>query len=299
MTEQHWTVTGPQTIEVDEVTTVHAHLVDGRLDVVAHEDPVTRVEVHSVDGRPVEVTFRDGHLVVGHEPNTSGGLAGFLRKWTDFGGNARADIHIAVPARVDTKIGTVRAEALVSGTEGEAKVSTASGSLLVSRTRGPLTLTNVSGDATVRDHEGPITSTTVSGDVVLSGAVEHLTSSTVSGDVTMDLTTQPDWIKTNSVSGDLLVRVPDEAVVEVHASAISGRVTVGGMQVSGRGGAVVRSARPERTHLRVSTVSGDVTVLGTSQHVSDDGPGPAGHPGVHGVRGAGASGAAPGVSWIA
>ncbi|MBO0608844.1 DUF4097 family beta strand repeat-containing protein [Myceligenerans salitolerans] len=294
MTEQSWTVTGPQTIELGGVTAVHAHLVDGRLDVVAREDAVTRVEVYSVDGRAIEVTFRDGQLVVGHEPNTSGGLAGFLKRWTDFGGSARADIHIAVPARVDTRIGTVRAEALVSGTEGEAKISTASGSLLVSRTSGPLTLTNVSGEATVRDHEGPITSTTVSGDVVLSGAVEHVTSSTVSGDVTMDLTTQPDWIKTNSVSGDLLVRLPDAAGVEAHASAISGRVTVGGMQVGGRGGAVVRPARAERTHLRVSTVSGDVTVLGASRHVPDDAPGPEG-PGVHG---AGASGAVPGVSWI-
>ncbi|GAB3161154.1 hypothetical protein GCM10027059_10620 [Myceligenerans halotolerans] len=298
MTEQNWTVTGPQTIEVDGVTVLHAHLVDGRLDVVAHDDPVTRVEVHSVDGRPVEVTFRDGRLVVGHEPNPPGGLAGFLRKWTDFSGSARADIHIAVPARVDTKLGTVRAEALLSGTEGEAKASTASGSLLVSRTRGPLTLTNVSGDVTVRDHEGPITSTTVSGDVMLSGAAEHVTSSTVSADVTMDLTTQPDWVKTTSVSGNLLLRVPDDAVVEVHASAVSGRVTVGGMQVVGRGGAVVRPARGERTHLRVSSVSGDVTVLGTSQDVSDGGPGPAG-PGVHGVHGARASGATgPGISWI-
>ncbi|MBL0884892.1 DUF4097 domain-containing protein [Myceligenerans sp. I2] len=244
---------------------------------------MTRVEVHSVDGRPVEVAFRGGRLVVGHESNPSGGLAGFLKKWTDVAvGAARADIHIAVPARVDVKVGTVRGEALLSGTEGAAKVSTASGNLLVSRTRGPLTLANVSGDATVRDHTGSINSTTVSGDVVLSGAVDHLTSTTVSGDVTMDLTSQPEWIKANTVSGNLLLRVPDESALEVHSSAVSGRISVGGMQVSGRGGAVVRPASEGRTHLRVSSVSGDVTVLGADQAAADDTAGPARRPAASG-----------------
>lgn len=278
MTEQNWTVTGPQTLEVDDVSAVHAHLVDGRLDVVAHDEPVTRVEVHSAQGRPVEVTFRDGLLVVGHESRPAGGIAGFLSRWADLGGNARADIHIAVPARVDVRIGTVRAEALLSGTQGEAKASTASGSLLVSRTRGPLFLTNVSGEVTVRDHTGPITSTTVSGDVVLSGSAEHVTSTTVSGDVTLDLTTQPERIRTTSVSGGLLLRVPDETAVEVHTSAVTGRVTVGGTQVTGNGGTVVGPPGEGRTRLRAATVSGDVTVLGTRQAVPDGGPGPQGRP---------------------
>ncbi|GAB4084116.1 hypothetical protein GCM10028784_07460 [Myceligenerans cantabricum] len=287
MSEQNWTVTGPLTIEIDGVTALDAHLVDGRLDVVAHDEPVVRVEVHSVEGRPVEVRSRNGRLVVGHESNPSGGLAGFLRKWADFRDNARADIHIAVPARMDAKAGTVRGEVLLSGTEGAAQVSTTNGSLLVSRTHGPLTLTNVSGETTVRDHEGAITSTTVSGEVVLSGAVEHVTSTTVSGDVTMDLTTQPDWVKTNSVSGNLLLRVPDASVVEAHASAVSGRVTVGGMRVTGHGGAVVRPAGGERTHVRAVSVSGDVTVLGTHETASDGGPG-------HRVSAPAPSDAAPG-----
>lgn len=262
MSSESWTVTGPQTIEVDGVTALAAHVVDGRLDVVAHDEPVTRVEVHSVDGRPVEVRFDGGRLVVGHETGLSGWQA-FLVQFRDFRGRARADIHVAVPRDVEVKLGTVRGEGLLAGTTAGAKVSTVSGSLLVSRTAGSLKISSVSGDVTVREHTGDLTSSTVSGDVTATGAVDEVVSSTVSGDVTIDLTAQPRTVRSSGISGNFLLRLPDAGVVDTSVSAVSGRVVVGGLEMNGRGERRVQPGRTGApTHLKASTVSGNVTVLG-------------------------------------
>lgn len=265
MSTDSWTVTGPQTIELDGVTTVDAHVVDGRLDIVAHDEPVVRVEVHSVEGRSLEVRLEGGHLVIGHESGLSG-WGSFMKRFTDFTGRARADIHVAVPTGTTVRLGTVRGEALLAGTTAGASASTVSGSLLVSRTSGDLRLNTVSGEVTVRDHVGDITSNTVSAEVVVSGSADSVTSSSVSGDVTLDLVTQPRSVKVNSVSGNMLLRVPDEQAVEVSVQSVSGRVTVGGLQLAGGGTrAAGESARSRGTQLRVTGVSGDVTVIGGPQ----------------------------------
>jgi hypothetical protein len=275
MSTDSWTVTGPQTIELDGVTTVDAHVVDGRLDIVAHDEPVARVEVHSVEGRSLEVRLSDGHLVIGHESGLSG-WGSFMKRFADFGGKARADIHVAVPAGTTVRLGTVRGEGLLAGTTAGASASTVSGSLLVSRTAGDLKLNTVSGEVTVRDHVGDVTSNTVSADVVVSGSADSVVSSSVSGDVTLDLVTQPRTVKVNSVSGNVLLRVPDDDAVEVSAQSVSGSVTVGGMQFTGGGGARfnggARPARPGVTQLRVTGVSGDVTVIGGPRDAVSDAP---------------------------
>lgn len=273
MSTDSWTVTGPQTIELDGVTTLDAHVVDGRLDVVAHDLPVVRVEVHSVEGRSLEVRLENGRLVIGHESGLSG-WGSFMRRFVGFTGTARADIHVAVPAGTMVRLGTVRGEGLLAGTTAGASVSTVSGSLLVSRTAGDLRLNTVSGDVTVRDHMGDITSTTVSADVVVSASADAVTSSSVSGDVTLDLANQPRTVRVTTVSGSMLLRVPDERAVEVSVQSVSGRVTLGGLQLTGGGGARTtdgeRATRPGVMRLRVTGVSGDVTVIGGSYDAVDD-----------------------------
>ena len=276
MSADSWTVTGPQTIELDGVTAVDAHVVDGRLDIVAHDEPVVRVEVHSVEGRSLEVRLVDGRLVIEHESGLSG-WGSFVKRFADFGGKARADIHVAVPAGTTVRLGTVRGEGLLAGTTAGASVSTVSGSLLVSRTAGSLKLNTVSGEVTVRDHVGDITSNTVSADVVVSGSADSVVSSSVSGDVTFDLVHQPRSVRVNSVSGNMLLRIPDERAVEVSVQSVSGRVTLGGLQFTGGGGTKVTGGadwptKPGVMQLRVTGVSGDVTVIGGPQDAVDDAP---------------------------
>jgi hypothetical protein len=274
MSADSWTVTGPQTIELNGVTSVDAHVVDGRLDIVAHDEPVVRVEVHSVEGRSLEVRLEAGRLVIEHESGLSG-WGSFMKRFADFGGKAHADIHVAVPAGTSVRLGTVRGEGLLAGTTAGASASTVSGSLLVSRTAGDLKLNTVSGEVTVRDHVGDVTSNTVSADVVVSASADSVTSSSVSGDVTFDLVSQPHSVRVNTVSGNMLLRVPDERAVEVSVQSVSGRVTLGGLQFTGGGSKVAggdRATGPGVMHLRVTGVSGDVTVIGGPQDAVADAP---------------------------
>ena len=129
---------------------------------------------------------------------------------------------------------------------------------------------------TVRDHVGDVTSNTVSADVVVSASADSVTSTSVSGDVTFDLVNQPHSVRVNTVSGNMLLRVPDERAVEVSVQSVSGRVTLGGLQFTGGGGSRVtggdRPAGPGVMHLRVTGVSGDVTVIGGPQDADADAP---------------------------
>ena len=113
MSADSWTVTGPQTIELDGVTSVDAHVVDGRLDIVAHDEPVVRVEVHSVEGRSLEVRLDGGRLVIEHESGLAGlGLVHEAVRRLQRKGPRR---HPRSGSRPGTavRLGTVRGEGLL------------------------------------------------------------------------------------------------------------------------------------------------------------------------------------------
>jgi hypothetical protein len=263
MAAERWTVTGPQTIELDGVTALSARIIDGRVDVVAHDEPTTRVEVHAVDGRPLEVRLEeDGRLVVGHETLT--GWKAFFENFSDFTGRARVDLHVAVPRGVPVKLGTVRGDALLAGTHAEAQASTVSGSVLVTDSEGSLDVNTVSGEVTVRDHRGEVRTNGVSGEVTVTGWASSVDTTTVSGDVTLDLYDQPRFVRCNSVSGSLVVRVPDPSTVGARLSGVGGRLVVGGLEAKGFGTKVLRSTAATATTLEANVVTGDVTVIGSN-----------------------------------
>ena len=263
MTEESWVVSGPQVIEVDEVRSLRVQLVGGRVDVVTHEEPGARIEVHDVDGRPLEVSLIDGELRVGYQ-FTLGGWEGFLEKFRNFRDKDSADVSIAVPRDLPTKVGTVSAEGLLAGLHARASVSTVSGSLVVDGTRGTLAANTVSGEVVVRDHHGDLSLNSVSGEVAASGALTRVSASTVSGELALDVTSGSSSIDATSVSGDVTVRLPQGEGVHVMANAVSGRLVVDGADHS-RGGLpghkVDLTSGDGRSRLSASTVSGHVTVL--------------------------------------
>jgi hypothetical protein len=263
MADESWVVSGPQVIEVDEVRALRVQLVGGRVDVVAHDEPGARLEVHAVDGRPLEVSLSDGELRVGYS-FTLGGWEGWLEKFKNFRDRDRADVSIAVPRSVVAKVGTVSADGLVAGVEGQASVSTVSGSLVVDRTTGRLSANTVSGEIVVREHEGELTLNSVSGELAASGALTGVHANAVSGAVAVDVTRGSTSLSATTVSGDVTVRVPSDEGVHVKANAVSGRLVVDGEE-HGRGmpgSRVVDLRRGEGgSTLAVTTVSGDVTVL--------------------------------------
>lgn len=284
MEQESWVVSGPQVIDVDEVRSLRVQLVAGRVDVVTHDEPGVRVEVHSVDGRPLEVSLSGGELRVGYR-FTLDGWEGFLEKFRNFRDKDRADVSIAVPRDLPTKVGTVSAEGLVAGIRAPASVSTVSGSVVADGTRGRLQASSVSGEVVVRDHTGDLALTTVSGELAASGALASVKAESVSGELALDVTSGSTSIDATSVSGDVTVRLPEGEPVDVTASALSGRLVVDGEDHGGAmpGRKVVLRTDGAHSSVSATTVSGNVTLLRGAPGIQDT-RGPQDGPQDHGVQ---------------
>ncbi|HMM96601.1 DUF4097 family beta strand repeat-containing protein [Phycicoccus sp.] len=263
MSEESWVVSGPQVIEVEDVRALRVQLVGGRVDVVVHDAPGVLLEVHEVVGRPLEVDLDGGELRVGYA-FTLGGWEGWLEKFRNFRDRDRADVSLAVPRSIAAKVGTVSAEGLVAGLEGQVSVSTVSGALVVDGTQGRLTASTVSGEIVVREHDGDLTLNSVSGELAASGALAEVHANSVSGAVALDVTAGSTRTSVTTVSGAVTVRLPADEGVHVTAKAVSGRLVVDGEEhsVPTPGTRVVdlRSGAGGST-VSTSTVTGDVTLL--------------------------------------
>jgi len=266
MSTESWVVAGPQVIEIDDVRALRVGLVGGRVDVVAHDDPEARgarLEVHRVDGRPLEVTLSDGELRVGYS-FTLGGWEGFVEKFRNFQDKDRADVHLAVPRSVLAKVATVSADGLVAGLRQDVSVSTVSGSVVVDDVRGRLSTNSVSGEMVVRRHDGDLRFNTVSGELAASGDLTLVQGNSVSGAVSLDVGAGTSSLTVTTVSGDLTVRIPEGAGLQVRAQSVSGRLVIDGREHKGAGPGhrtVDLEAGEGGAFLSATTVTGHVTVL--------------------------------------
>ncbi|WP_265521864.1 DUF4097 family beta strand repeat-containing protein [Oerskovia flava] len=266
-----WTVTGPQILDLAEVVRLDATIMNGRIDVVAHEDPAergARIEVHDVDGRPLEIRLDGGTLRVGYTFDGTG-WKNFLDRFRTYSGKDSVDVYVAVPADADVRVATVRGDGLVAGARQGARVATVAGTLMVADSTGALAVDTVSGEVTVSDHEGSLTMESVSGDLTATGALTDVRLDTVSGAVTIDTRSTPDALSVNAVSADVLVRLPDPDAMSYTARCVSGRLLIDGVEYRTAAGSFKRPgpgalsggdgdpARP----VSVTAVSGNVTIL--------------------------------------
>jgi hypothetical protein len=226
--------------------------------------------VHSVDGRPLAVSLSGGELRVGYQ-FTLDGWEGFLEKFRNFRDRDRADVSIAVPRTLPTKVGTVSAEGLVAGIQAPASVSTVSGSIVVDGTGGSLKAESVSGEVVVRDHTGDLSLDTVSGELAASGALTRVRANSVSGELALDITSGSTVVEAASVSGDVTVRLPRGERVNVTANALSGRLVVDGEDHGGTmpGRKVLLRTDGASSTVSATTVSGNVTLLRGAPGIQD------------------------------
>lgn len=271
MTIESWTVDGPQIIDVESVDFLDATILNGRIDVVAHDDASrtdTRVEVHSIAGRSLEIRVEGSKLRIGYEPAT-GGWKSFVDRFGGYTGRDSADVHVAVPAAVYVKLSTVRGEGLVAGVRSGARVATVSGSVMITGTTGALRVDTVSGEVCVSEHVGRIAMDSVSGELTATGALEEVTLDSVSGAVTLDTRITPSAVTVNAVSADVLVRLPNPDAMSYEVRVMSGRLLVDGVEYRGKATTFRQSRETGDEHpLRVSAVSGNVTVL-RADHAAD------------------------------
>ncbi|MCH1884241.1 DUF4097 domain-containing protein [Agrococcus sp. ARC_14] len=257
---ERWTIGEGQSrvIDLDAVTALRVGIVGGSVDIVGHDEPTARVEVHRVEGRDLTVTLEQGRLSISH-PKVS---------WDDVwesvkalvGVRAKVELSIVVPRHVALSLGQVSASALVTGLRSRASLSTVSGGIQIESHEGELDLNTVSGDLEVSGGTGRLSVHGVSADVTASGALDRVAVDTVSGEVLLDVHGSPRSITTNSVSGDVTVRLDAGQGVRASTHTVSGRGSIAGVAMPKRGGRETIDGA-NAFDFSASTVSGDVTVV--------------------------------------
>ncbi|MCZ9880765.1 DUF4097 family beta strand repeat-containing protein [Arthrobacter sp. B2a2-09] len=263
MTEENWTVTGPQTIDVDGVRSLKLGIVKGRFDVVTHDEAITRIEVSEIGGDPLIVSLVDGRLEVRHQLH---GPQGWFRNLMGTVNNTSTNtivISIALPAGVDVEAGTVGGDGMVSGVTGHIRLNTVSGSVLADGTRGELHVNTVSGEVIARNHDGVMTAKSVSGEVTASGRFKNIRANTVSGDLSFDLHGYTQDFGANSVSGDLTIRLPHDVGLDIVAKTASGTVMIDDQLYAQAGGRVQTIVGPDERLMvaRTNSVSGKTSII--------------------------------------
>ncbi|HEY5224429.1 MAG TPA: DUF4097 family beta strand repeat-containing protein [Microbacteriaceae bacterium] len=225
MALEKWLVTPGETktIDIERVRKMKVGLIGGQIDIIGHDEPGARIEVHSVSGKELKVSIDGDLLEIDHPQLRWDNFLDVFRAWTD---KARADVSVLVPRDVAVKLGVVSADALISGLTTDAKLSTVSGEITVDGLSGDLDLNAVGGELSVRDLVGAITAHTVSGDITASGTLRSFSADSVSANIYLDVSGTPDRVSTNTVSGDVTIRLDDGVSARYRVNSVAGRLRV-------------------------------------------------------------------------
>ncbi|MFC6356026.1 DUF4097 family beta strand repeat-containing protein [Luethyella okanaganae] len=264
MAIEKWVVAPGQSkvIDLEVVRKLKVGLIGGKIDVVAHEEPGARVEVHAVSGKELKIEIDGDTLEIDH-PQLR--WDNFVEVFKGFRGNAKAEVSVLVPRDVAIKLGVVSADALVTGFETDAKLNTVTGEIVVDDMAGELELNGVSGEISVRNHRGKIVAHTVSGDITASGAITTFNADGVSGNMVLDITGTPSTVNTNTVSGDLTLRLDPGRGERYRVNTVSGTLHLDDITIKGTLGKgfdrVVGELEGEWLDLAANSVSGDISVV--------------------------------------
>lgn len=189
------------------------------------------------------------------------------RGWHELfrGGRIAVDFDLRVPRETHVEARTVSGELSVTGTRGQIELQSVSGEVNVIDVQGPMRLRTVSGDASVSSYAGQLEANSVSGEIqVERSRVRSADIVAVSGDIALDAlyaSSGPAEARVKTVSGDVELAL-GEPDAEIAFKTVSGDAKVEGparVEKEGRRDRriIVGAGGP---HVRVKTVSGDLTV---------------------------------------
>jgi DUF4097 and DUF4098 domain-containing protein YvlB len=256
-----WTIDSPRTLDLPDVAALRVRVISGSVAILASQDPPS-LDVASLAGQPLLVTHEAGILTVTYEDLQPGGLRGWLRPQRH-----TADITITVPGGCPTQVSVVNASAIVSGISANISAKTVSGDITLDGVTGNVDVKTVSGDLEARGLDGEVTFGSISGDLTLAGStVRSLAARTASGQVTADVEV-PDGgdLKVATVSGDVAVRLPQEASARVDLKSTSGRLRSSfdamGPTPGARPAVMTATIGSGSANLSLTSLTGDVTLL--------------------------------------
>jgi hypothetical protein len=257
----------------EDVSHLDVWLVHGKVNVVGTDGPA-RIEVRRVGAKGLTVTHENGNLSVRHDVPKgpwSIGLWWMLGRRSWF-----ADVIIAVPPSVAASLTVILGDVVASGLRNGATVDVTSGSIAVMGLGGRVRAKTVSGSIEALGISGELSMETVSGEISIAGSsADRVRARTISGSVTCDLDNPfARNVHVDTVSGSIIVRVPEDADLSVDLSATSGSVTSAFAAVPTSN----TSARHSATgllgsgsgRLRAYAVSGSVSLLASPAGDRDD-----------------------------
>lgn len=255
-----------KTFETPSPPSLDVRLPAGTLLVEAAETLQTEVEVEPLDqtaeevmdnvrvdlrGRDLRIEMPERRGFFGHHPRfdvrvrcPEGSRLDTRTRSADIETRGRLDSVDAKSASGDIELDHV---------EHEARAQTASGDVKIERA-GTVTVNSASGDASIGYCLGNMKVNLVSGDLTVGAADGQVEAHTVSGDQRLE-TVGPAPVASNSVSGDVLVRVRRGATVWLDVRSLSGD-THSELELGD-------GPPADTTHvmeLRITTVSGDVRI---------------------------------------
>ncbi|GAA4233137.1 hypothetical protein FHR32_001615 [Streptosporangium album] len=259
---RQWTIETPEQLTFETVSKLNVRIVAGKLAVLASDAPPT-LEVTDIGTPPLIVTHEDdGTLTVTYKDLTWDGLLGWLRP-----GHRKATLTLTVPKECPVNVGVVSASAVVAGLEGRTSVKSVSGEIVLDGVSGEVHADTVSGDVESRGLVGDLSFKSVSGELtVAQGTPRRLRATTVSGRITADLELPPTGhVTLNSVSGDIMLRLPHRVETDVTIRSTSGRLDTAFTELNRTGQAGAKSLTGRigggMASLSAITVSADVTLL--------------------------------------
>ncbi|MET0725784.1 MAG: hypothetical protein ABWY36_05485 [Leifsonia sp.] len=264
MAIEKWVIAPGQTrtIDLEVVRTLKVSLIGGRVNVIAHDEPGARVEVNAVSGKDLKIEIDGDRLSIDH-PQLR--WDNWIEAFKGFTGHAKAEVSILAPRDVVLKLGVVSADALVSGFHSDARLNTVSGDIVADGVIGDLDLNSVSGELSASNHTGRINANTVSGEITASGSITKFAADGVSANMIVDATGTPYEIVTNTVSGDLTVRMSRGAGARYRLNTVAGTIQLDDLSVRGTLGKGFERTVGELAgtwlDLQANSVSGDISVV--------------------------------------
>lgn len=188
---------------------------------------------------------------------------------------------VTAPRACALQINGVSNDVFVEGFEGDSAFKTVSGDMIVRTLNGALSFDSVSGDMQLSDLTGKLRLNTVSGEITgthlsgtlslntVSGEIELEKSSlpsvmarTVSGGMTLETGLGDGPYKFNSVSGDLMLKVPTDTHCTAELHSISGDISVKlpVASVSRHNGTQTIEVQGGGVKVSLNSVSGDMKI---------------------------------------
>ncbi|MFC6081582.1 DUF4097 family beta strand repeat-containing protein [Sphaerisporangium aureirubrum] len=261
-----WIIDQPDKLTFEAVTALNVRIVAGRLAVLASDGPPS-LEVSEIDTPPLMVEHDDdGRLTVAYKDLTWDGVLGWLRP-----GSRSITLTLTVPKECPVQVGVISASAVMAGFENHTGVKSVSGEIVLDGVSGEIEAETVSGPVESRGLVGDLRFTSVAGELTVAGGTpRRLRANTVSGRITADLELPPTGhVTLHSVSGAVVVRLPQDADTDVALRSTSGRLNsvFSGLSATSRPGARSLSGRlgGGMASLSASTISADVTLLRRDQ----------------------------------